>query len=214
MQKETLIKIPFTHERKNPPFEGDDIRYPEALVRYFLNAYTKAGDRVFDPFAGLGTTMFVAAEMGRIPFGMEADRKRFEWVAGQMEHWQNLVHGDAAKIAGFGFPKMDFCMTSPPYMPKHHKWNPLFAGNPIHAGYDKYLKRMGHVFGIVARQMKKGATVVVQADNLQHGRIYTPLVHDLLTVIRPHLELAGETIVEWQNPKPNYPLTHCLVFKK
>lgn len=214
MQKETLIKIPFTYERANPPFEGDDIRYPEALVRHFLKTHTKKGDKVFDPFAGLGTTLFVAESMGRIPYGIEADRNRFEWVAGQMDHWQNLIHGDAAKIAALGFPKMDFCMTSPPYMPKHHKWNPLFAGNPKHAGYDVYLAQMTRIFKGVAAIVKRGATVVVQADNLHHGHIYTPLVRDLSEVIEQSLTLQNEIIVEWLNPKPGYTHTHCLIFKK
>lgn len=214
MQKETLIKIPFIHERKNPPFEGDDIRYPEALVRHFLKAHTKAGDKIFDPFTGLGTTLFVAEEMGRIPYGIEAERNRFEWVAGQLEHWQNLTHGSAADLASFGFPKMDFCMTSPPYMPKHHKWNPLFAGNPKHAGYDKYLAQMERIFKAVAGVMKRGATIVVQVDNLRHGHVFTPLVRDIGIAAEQSLTLHNEIIVEWLNPKQGYSHTHCLIFKK
>lgn len=214
MQKETLIKIPFLHERANPPFEGDDIRYPEGLVRHFLKTHTKKGDRVLDPFAGLGTTLFVAEEMGRTPYGIEADRNRFEWVAGQMQHWQNLRHGDSASIASCGFPKMDFCMTSPPYMPKHHEWNPLFAGNPRHAGYAKYLRRMGLIFEGVATLLKRNATLIVQVDNLRHGHLYTPLVRDLSLVIEKSFSLQNEIIVEWTHPKQGYTHTHCLVFKK
>ncbi len=210
----TPLEIPFVLERPTPPFGDDEIRYPEGLVRHFLKKYTKAGQKVFDPFAGLGTTLFVAEETGRIPFGMEADTKRHAWAAGQLEHWQNLLNGDAAKLATYGFPKMDFCMTSPPYMPKHHKWNPLFAGNPKHNGYDKYLKQMGRIFALTASLMKKNAVVVVQADNLHHGRVYTPLVRDLSLVISRHLKPEDETIVQWGQAKPDYPHTHCLIFRK
>lgn len=209
-----LIKIPFKLERPTPPFGDDTIRYPEALVRHFIQKYTKPKSKVFDPFTGLGTTLFVAEEMGRTPYGIEADTQRHAWTAGQLEHWQNVINGDAAKMQQYGFPQFDFCMTSPPYMPKHHKWNPLFAGNPKHAGYDKYLKQMGRIFGLVAAHMKKGATLIVQADNLHHGRIYTPLVRDLSMCIEPHFKPTDEIIIEWQNPKPNYAHTHCLVFTK
>ncbi|MBU6235989.1 MAG: site-specific DNA-methyltransferase [Alphaproteobacteria bacterium] len=212
-EKTPLIKIPFTLERPNPPFEAGEIRYPEALVRHFLKTYTKTGAKVFDPFAGLGTTLFVAEEMGRKPFGIEADRKRYEWVAGQLENWQNLHNADASKLASLHLPKMDFCITSPPYMPKHHKWNPLFAGNPKHAGYDKYLAQMTRIFKALASRMKRGATVVIQADNLRHGAHYTPLVRDLGIAAGASLTLQNEIIVEWQNPKPDYPYTHCLIFK-
>lgn len=207
------VTLPYIFERPTPPFEGNDIRYPESLVRYFMQAYSKKGARVFDPFAGLGTTLFVAEELGRKPFGMEADANRHAWAAGQLENWASLMHGDAAKINRYDFPKMDFCMTSPPFMPKTHKWNPLFAGNPKHAGYDKYLKQMGCIFALTAALMKPNAVVAVQADNLA-GRIYTPLVADLQAVIAQHLTPVGETIVQWQKPKPDYPHTHVLLFAK
>lgn len=213
MTAPTLLTIPFKLERNPPPFEGNDIKYPEELVRHFLKHYTKKGDKILDPFAGLGTTLFVAEEMGRIPYGIEADERKFEWSAGQLQHWQNVICADSADMDKFALPRMDFCMTSPPYMPKHHKWNPLFAGDPKKAGYNTYLRRMKTIFQKIAMQMKKNAYVVVQADNL-HGRVYTPLVRDLSLVIEPSLKLEDEIIVKWDNPKPDYPFTQCLVFKK
>jgi hypothetical protein len=69
------------------------------LVRYFLQEFTKPGDKVFDPFAGLGTTLFVAEEMRRIPFGIEHDPRRHQWVAGQLKNWANLKYGDSAKLS-------------------------------------------------------------------------------------------------------------------
>ena len=78
-----FITLPYALEREAPPFEGNDIKYPEALVRLFLKKLTKPGNRVFDPFAGLGTTLFVAEEMRRIPFGIERDERRYRsgWPA-------------------------------------------------------------------------------------------------------------------------------------
>ena len=208
-----FISVPFKLERDAPPFEDNAIKYPESLVRYFLKAFTKPGDKVLDPFAGLGTTLFVAEDMKRIPYGIESERQKYEWTAGQLEHWQNIIHGDAANIAKFHLPKMDFCMTSPPYMPRHHKWNPLFSGNPAKAGYDVYLRRMKHIFKQIETVMKKGAHIVVQADNLR-GPVYTPLVRDLSLAIEPSFRLDNEITVKWDNPKPDYPNTQCLIFKK
>ncbi len=212
MKRQTFITIPWKLERAPPPFERNEIKYPEALVRHFLKEFTKPGDRVFDPFAGLGTTLFVAEELRRVPFGVEYDPKRHEWVAGQLQNWTNLVRGDTAKMRAMGFPRMDFSMTSPPYMPKHHKWNPLFAGNPAKAGYGTYLKRMRFIYGQLAQLMKRGAYVVVQADNLQ-GPVYTPLVRDLSLAIEPVLRFEAEIIVAWHGGKPDHPHTHCLLFR-
>lgn len=208
-----LISLPYKLERAGPRFGEDEIRYPESLVRYFLKNFTKKGDKVFDPFAGLGTTLFVAEELGRVPYGVEADGNRHAWTAGQMDNWLNLVHGDSAHLAGFGFPKMDFCMTSPPFMPRGDKWNPLFAGDPKHAGYDAYLKQMTRIFKNLPSVMKKNAVVVVQVDNVQKGKVFTPLVRDLSLAISKTLRPEGEIIVTWTGGKPGYRHTHCLLFK-
>lgn len=208
----SLITIPWRLERPTPPFEGDEIRYPEGLVRHFLDRYTKRNAKVFDPFTGLGTTLFAAEDMGRIPYGVEANDLRFAWVAGQLENWQNVQNGDSAKLDRYHFPKMDFCMTSPPFMGRHQKWNPLFAGNPRYAGYDTYLKRMAFIFAQVAKQMKRGAKVVVHVDNLRHGRIYTPLVRDMGKAASASLTQIDEITVLWKNPRPGYDHTTCLVF--
>ena len=208
-----FIELPFKIEHHGPKGIDYSDKYPESLVRYFLKNHTKKKDKVFDPFLGFGTTAFVAEETGRVPYGIEASGERFEWAAGQLNHWQNIKHGDSANISVFGFPKMDFCITSPPYMPCHHKWNPLYGGNPKYAGYDAYLKRMGFIFEKVAALMKRNALIVAQVDNLT-GRRYTPLVRDISNNISKSLRPEAEMIVRWKNPKPDYPHTHCLVFKK
>lgn len=209
-----FIELPFTRENP-PPGQSNEDQYPESLPRYFLKNFTKKGDKIFDPFLGFGTTAFVAEELERIPYGIEADGERFEWAAGQSKHWNNIRHGDAADMLECGFPKMDFAITSPPYMPAHHKWNPLYGGDPKYAGYETYLERMSFIFSQLAQLMKRGALVVVQADNLQAERKpYTPLVRDLSTAISKSLRPEAEIIVKWTNAPDGYPLTHCLLFKK
>jgi hypothetical protein len=206
-----FITLPYALERQAPLFEGNDIKTAESLVRYFVKGFTAPGERVFDPFAGLGTTLFVAEELRRIPYGVEFDHRRHQWVAGQLKHWTNLVHGDSGRLASYGFAKMDFAMTSPPFMPRHHTLNPLFGANPAHTGYDRYLKRMQHIFRQLALVMKPNGVVVVQVDNI-HGRTFTPLVRDVSTAISRVLRLEGEIIVAWQGGRKDYRHTHCLVF--
>ena len=207
------IIVDFQTPYNAPKGVDNSDQYPESLVRYFLKHYTKTKDRIFDPFLGFGTTAFVAEDMRRKPYGIEADRSRFEWAAGQLTHWNNIMHGDSGKASSYNhFPKMDFCITSPPYMPRNHKWNPLYNGDPKYAGYDAYLKRMGVVFKHVKHIMKRNAPVIVQADNLE-GRQFTPLVRDLSNVIGKHLRPEGEIIVRWKNSRPDYPYTHALIFK-
>lgn len=208
-----LVELPWALERAAPPFGGDEDKYPESLPRHFISEFTRKGDRVFDPFMGLGTTAFIAEDMGRSPYGMEHNRQRYEWVAGQLAGWQQIRCGDAATLGRQGFPRMDFAITSPPYMPRHHRWNPLFGGDPKHGGYERYLARMAVIFKALAGIMKRGAYVVIQADNLYHGARFTPLVRDLGAAAERSMTGTGEVIVAWKNAKAGYPYTHCLVFK-
>jgi DNA modification methylase len=45
--------------------------FPRALPEFFLKAFSDAGDIVFDPFAGSGTTIAAARVLDRIGFGIE-----------------------------------------------------------------------------------------------------------------------------------------------
>ncbi len=45
--------------------------FPRALVEFFVKAYSDAGDLVFDPFPGSGTTIAAAAALNRIGYGAE-----------------------------------------------------------------------------------------------------------------------------------------------
>lgn len=210
-----FIELPFTIETPAPEGHDNSDQYPESLVRYFLKNFTEKNDKVFDPFIGFGTTARVAEEIGRIPYGIEADGERFEWAAGQLENWNNICHGDSADVADFGFPKMDFCITSPPYMPCHHKWNPLYGGDPKYAGYETYLARMEFIFERIASVMKKNAMMVVQVDNLYaKNRPYTPLVRDISIALSKSFKPEAEIVVRWLPVKSDYSHTHCLLFKK
>lgn len=207
------LEIPYALDEARAYAPDDTDRYPPGLVRAFLEHYTKPGDKVFDPFLGFGTTAFVAEEMDRIPYGIEADGERYEWAAGQLEHWMNILHADSGDIAEFKLPRMDFCITSPPFMPLHHKWNPLYGGDPAYAGYDKYMARMAEIFAAVGSVMKRGAYVAVHCDNLA-GKVFTPLVRDIGNAVSQSFKAEGETIIRWQGARPDYPYTHCLIFRK
>ena len=43
------------------------------LPRFFIERLTSPGDRVYDPFAGRGTTLLEAAMLGRVPFGCDVN---------------------------------------------------------------------------------------------------------------------------------------------
>lgn len=52
--------------------------FPQALPHWFVRLFTKEGDTVLDPFAGSGTTLWVARSLGRNSIGIEVNREFYD----------------------------------------------------------------------------------------------------------------------------------------
>ncbi len=165
-----------------PQIEIDDqtdIRFPIELPKYFIEKLTKPGDTVFDPFAGFGTTLLAAQELGRIGIGMEYERKRADYIQTQIKKPSQIIHGDSREISEMELPQFDLCFTSPPYMRSFDEENPL-TNYHEKGGYETYLKEMGKIFQQIKQKMKRGAYILVEAENTYEPRMpMTPLAWDL-----------------------------------
>ena len=209
----SLIRLSYTAPPKAPEGEDNSDQYPQSLPKYFLEKLgLPEGAKVLDPFMGLGTSAFVAEEMGYVPYGIENDRFRCEWTAGQLENWQNVVCSDAIDIHSFNWPKMDVCITSPPFMRQSDRWNPLGDGEEEGGAYEVYLSQLASIFRQIRRVLKQDAYVFVHVDNLS-GKVFTPLVRDFSYTISEHFTAIGETIIVWDDPPEGWSHTHMLIFK-
>jgi DNA modification methylase len=72
--------------------------FPRPLVEFFLLAFTDAGDVVFDPFMGSGTTMAAAALVERVAYGCEISPAYCDVI---LRRITNLT-GDTATLAETG----------------------------------------------------------------------------------------------------------------
>ena len=70
---------------------------PVELVERALTNSTRAGDGVYDPFVGSGTTLIAAERLGRRAYAMEID-PRFVQVA--LERWQAFTGRAAERVDG------------------------------------------------------------------------------------------------------------------
>jgi DNA modification methylase len=68
-----------------------------ALVAHCLRNSTRPGDLVYEPFAGSGTTLIAADQLGRRCHGMEID-PRYAQVT--IERWQAFTGQESVKIDG------------------------------------------------------------------------------------------------------------------
>jgi tRNA G10 N-methylase Trm11 len=199
-----------------PELTDDDVRYPPALVRLFLEEHTRPGDLVFDPFAGFGTTLAVAEELGRRAAGIERDARRCAYARTLLRDPATLRHGDARRLAELGLPPIDFSMTSPPYMSRFdHPEDPLTAYAEPSRGYATYLAEVREVYRQIGALMADGAAAVVEVANLKAPEGVTTLAWDLGAAIGEVLRFEGEVVVAWE-PTYGYGYDHsyCLLFRK
>ncbi len=106
-------------------------KYPENLVEMFLREFTGAGDNVFDPMSGTGSTQLGALKMNRNAYGTElsqffadiARERCSEWIAptgnnnssGESKPECRIMVRDARQVDTSDVPAIDYVLTSPPY---------------------------------------------------------------------------------------------------
>lgn len=213
---ETLITLSAKKSILPRKFQSNDNRYPESLVKYFIDKYTKKGDKIFDPFAGLGTTLIVAEKMGRVPYGIEFDKKRYDYIETKLTNKRNIICGDSLRLAKYKFPNFDFSMTSPPYNPKDEE--NYLSGK---GGYTGYLKDIRNIYAQLKNRMKKNSYIVIEVVNLK-GETVTTLAWDIAREVSKVFNFEGEIIADWRTKgrrKNNgyygygYDHSYCLIFK-
>lgn len=186
----------------NPkPRKKDEIlhpaKFPEELVEEFILFFTKKGQYVFDPFLGSGSTLVACNTTLRRGYGIELSEK---WARIARERVsvrrisdpsleQTVVVDDSRQVDRIAeeldWPKMDFCITSPPYgnilrtsrggvesvqkkrakrgLPEYYSEDSRDLGNLDSS--DDYLEGVCEVFAKTKGIMREGAYVVVVLQN-------------------------------------------------
>ncbi len=213
--KKSWFVLPY--ELKKINFSGvSNFRYPEEFVEKMLLAFTKKGDIIFDPFAGFGTTLFVAQKLGRVGIGIECDAKRYKYINEKIKLPSKIIHGDSLKLASYDLPLFDFSLTSPPYMRSIDKENPFRSSQNPHA-YSSYLKDIQKIYLQLKSKMKKNAIIILEVSNtFEKGHPMTPLAWDIAKVVSSVFYLEREIIYCHENLKDkkgqaNH--SYCLIFK-
>ncbi len=212
----TYFELSNRHDEALPaPFAKDDVRFTPELVRTFLAEYTRPGQLVFDPFAGFGTTLRVAEQMGRCACGLELDPARCAYAQTRLRHPDTLICGDARRLSTYGFAPVDFSLTSPPYMSHDDPTDPLTAYSVAGRGYEAYLADMQATYRELRLLLAEGARAVVEVANLKADGGLTPLAWDMARAIGEVMRFEGEVVVGWR-PTYGYGYDHsyCLVFAR
>ena len=82
-----------------PPFatetEGQhSAAFPVGLPDFFVRAYTDAGDTIFDPFMGSGSTLIAAAQNSRVSYGCEISPRYCDVIRRRWTRWAKANNRD------------------------------------------------------------------------------------------------------------------------
>ena len=207
-------------------------KYPESLVKEFIDFFTQKGEWVFDPFLGTASTLVAAGDSGRNGIGIEITKKYLKISKDRISNGNykteltpllgsSLSAKKVLEKNGFGEKEFDFVITSPPY------WNQLERASlrqkdRVDKGldtkysnakgdignisdYNEFIKKQAKVFDQVFDVTKeKGYLVVITNNVFADGRVY-PLAFDTATSLTQRGEkswILKDEKIWLQNDKP------------
>jgi DNA modification methylase len=201
-------------------YKNDDVRFSDDLVSFFIKNFSKPGDVVFDPFAGFGTTLYIAEKLGRKGYGLEYLPDRVKYIQSIIHDKENIICGSSLEIDKINLPIVDFSITSPPYMSKNnHEEYPFAAYQVTGADYAQYLIDIKNIYRKLQFKLKPNAYVIIEISNIIKEGILTTLAWDVAKSVGEVLTLEKEIIIEWESDKKSekygygYDHSYCLVFR-
>ncbi len=199
-------------------------KFPETMAQEFIEFFTKRGAVVLDPMAGTGSTLIAALRCGRNSHGIELN-PRYAEISRQIISKErqslgegvegltaNIVTGDAAHAADFGFPMFDYVLTSPPYWDMLHakgaetqkkrrtsaNMDVIYSEDPNDLGnihdYEIFLAKLVAIYAGLKLLLREKAYLTIIVKNVKKGgRIY-PLAWDLSRELGKTFTLKDEKI--------------------
>ena len=184
-------------------------KFPETMAQEFIEFFTKEGETVLDPMAGTGSTLVAALRAGRNSCCIELNPKYAKIAQNIIEEERKVlgerveglaskvIHGDAAKVADFGFPTFDYVLTSPPYwdmlrakgaqtqkkrraadeLDVHYSDDPNDLGNID--DYEKFLEGLVDIYKRLKSLLREKAYLTIIVKNVKKGGTIYPLAWDL-----------------------------------
>lgn len=217
--------------------------YSPTMMEEFIRFFTKEGEKVIDPFLGIGSTLVGCDRTNRIGYGIELNQKYYEIAKLRVPNFEsNIFNYDSTRLNELELPKFDFSISSPPYWDVLNRSTDGFRKDRQEKGldfkysdkdndlgnigdYNVFLEETCQVYEKLYERLKKGAYIVIIVKNVKkEGKLY-PLAWDIAKKLEKTYTLKDEKI--WIQDKIGlspygYPSSwasnilhhYCLIFRK
>ncbi|MDO5513134.1 TRM11 family methyltransferase [Corynebacterium sp.] len=213
----TRMRLTASHDtflRTRPPGADEDVHMVPAIVDHIIERFSSPGDLVLDPFAGYGTTLDRALQLGRRAAGIELLPDRVAHIRRLVPDAQ-IIEGDARELLPTWRGDIDLVLSSPPYMTiTHHDADPLTAYENDGGDYRRYLRELGEVARHCALLLSPGGHLVWNVADIFHEGDHTPLIDDCASLLDAHLEQVGIVEIEWDRLPHDLTRDALLVFRR
>jgi DNA modification methylase len=199
-------------------------KFPETLAGEFIQFFSKEGAMILDPMAGTGSTMLASLRCGRNSIGIELNDTYAQIAENLIEEEKreqgesaaqliaDVIVGDAAKLADYNLPSIDYVLTSPPYWNMLHargaqtqrkrravkELDVAYSDNPSDLGnisdYTEFLNRLVAIYADLRPYLKPRAYLTVIVKNIKKGGTIYPLAWDLGKHLGEIYQLKDEKI--------------------
>lgn len=186
--------------------------YSPTMVSDFIKFFTKEGQNVLDPFAGIGSTLVAARRTGRVGYGIELNKKYYDIILKRVPEFKNNVFNDDARnVENLPLPKIHYSISSPPYWDMLQRSTDGFmkeresknldykyseADNDLGNinDYDEFVKEACKVYLNLYDLLEDGAYITIIVKNVKKGGKLYPLAWDMARELGKKYVLKDEKI--------------------
>jgi len=216
--------------------------FPVALATRLMESFLPSGlQTVLDPFAGIGSTLVAAAQLGKQAIGLELSPEFVELAvnrpdgpraagrtAGKAATGKAVIYNASATDLLQFVPEnsIDMCLTSPPYWDILNQRRTADSKAVRHYGnlqndlgtiadYDDFLSALTNIFADVLRVLKPGAHCCIVVMDLRKKNRFYPFHSDLASRLQA-IGYEFDDLIIW-NRQSEYnnlrPLGYPAVFR-
>ncbi|MEM9493095.1 MAG: DNA methyltransferase [Myxococcota bacterium] len=215
MDNRTCLRVKPAFSRDVPDdFPSDDLRLSEEVLSYLIERYSRPGDVIFDPFAGMGTTLLVSERLDRVAYGIERDMASWSYAQQILTNPERMIFGDVRTIGFDQLPKFSLTLSSPLYMNSDDGLDPL-SGFEEAGHYSAYIRALSEIYDAARVHSVRGGRLIVEAANLKRNGVTTMFAWDLARALAGKMRFEGELILDWAQYGYGFGYSHsyCLVFE-